>query len=81
MKVSSAAKIHPELCLVYVTKLMSDENVRQWGRDFSNGQAKKHDEERSGTPGIQAEEIGTLTVIVVLKSILTKRTPFSSQRP
>ncbi|KAH1021597.1 hypothetical protein HUJ04_011091, partial [Dendroctonus ponderosae] len=53
-KGSSAAEIDRELCLAYGPKVMSGGKVRQCCRDFKNGRANVHDEERSG---IQTDEI------------------------
>jgi transposase len=39
---------------------MSEKKVRQWCRDFKNGRINVHDEERSGKPSRQTEEIVSL---------------------
>lgn len=56
-KGSSAAEIHRELCLVYGPAIMSEGKVRKWCRDFQNGRTNVHDEERSGRPSIQTDDI------------------------
>jgi [histone H3]-lysine36 N-dimethyltransferase SETMAR len=59
-KGSSAAEIHRELCLVYGPTVMSEGKVRQWCRDFKTGRTNVHDEERSGRPSMQTDEIVSL---------------------
>ncbi|KAL4119599.1 hypothetical protein QTP88_012398 [Uroleucon formosanum] len=59
-KGSSAAEIYRELSLVYGPGVMCEGKVRQWCRDFKNGRTNVHDEERSGRPSVQTDEIVSL---------------------
>jgi len=57
LKGLSAAEIHRELSDVYGPTVMSAGMVRKWCVMFKNGRTNVHDEERSGRPSIQTDEI------------------------
>ncbi|XP_025412441.1 protein GVQW3-like [Sipha flava] len=59
-KGSSASEIQRELCLVYGPTVMSEGKIRQWYRDFKNERTNVLDEERSGRPSRQTDEIVSL---------------------
>ena len=44
----SSAEIHRQITEVYVKNVMSDNEARQWCRDFSGDYIKIHDEDCSG---------------------------------
>jgi hypothetical protein len=39
---------------------MSERNIRQWCHGFKNGRINVHNDERSGKPGMQSDEIASL---------------------
>lgn len=56
-KGQNAADIHRELCAIYGPTVMSEGKVRQWCREFREGRSNVHDDERSGRPSVQTDDL------------------------
>ncbi|GFY12544.1 histone-lysine N-methyltransferase SETMAR [Trichonephila clavipes] len=50
-------EIYRQICEVYGQNVMSDSMVRRWVRQFNEGRSEVHDEERSGRPFLNTEEL------------------------
>ena len=59
IKGSVAAQIYQELCVIYGLTIMSEEEVKQWCRDFKSGHTNVRDEEQYGRPSIQTRNRAT----------------------
>lgn len=69
-KGQNAADIHRELCAIYGPTVMSEGKVRQWCREFREGRSNVHDDERSGRPSVQTDD---LVERVIQSSLLQPR--------
>jgi hypothetical protein len=55
-KILTAAKIQQQLCHVYTASVMSEGRVRQWVRQFKDGQTNVHDD-HSGCPSVMNDDL------------------------
>ena len=52
-----AAEIHRQISEVYGENIMSDGTVHKWVRAFRDGRTNIHDEERSGRPSVNTDDL------------------------
>jgi transposase len=52
-----AIDIHRQLTAVYGEGVMKESSVRKWCRMFNEGRTNVHDEERSGRPCLNTEDL------------------------
>jgi hypothetical protein len=50
-KCERPAEIHKQIVAVY-GDVMNRQNVKKWGREFSEGRTDVHDEQRNGSPSL-----------------------------
>jgi transposase len=52
-----AIDIHRQITAVYGEGVMNESSVRKWCRIFNEGRTNVHDEERSGRPSLNTEDL------------------------